>query len=781
MIAEKLRYHLLIAEDSEKDLTFLRNAVKQACAGTLWLDITECAAAGSARKTIRTVLCPFVSVDKRMPEEAGGVLIDDLGDGLRELAVRLNPLSTVGMFTAFPEFRSSYKAGVDGSKYFEKRAGMTAGEYAKLIVSDIRSFEGVQAWQKAAVTLPPVLAAYAKDIAAGDDTDAGLLKRSTYAISLWETGLRVVALVELAALAFLEPAALKDVPIPRGRLDNEPIIALIERLTPLLQSTLEQSGHLVQARELGRFFSNRIFLSTLRTLQQVRNVSIHSGPVIVRDSFLENLPPFVTFLLGMSFWALHPIVADLKVVPWGVSNGLTGKRLEGAWNLTPTRTWTWDSRSNMQINPAHVYQVFGEPETDDKALIIPLYPLVRFTHAADGHSLWLAQDPTKDTYVNPSNGAIQRFDDGALAAWWERYCRRGAGAATPSLLPAEKHEVSQNESEQAGNTSSTKSPADAPARTIAQFYIPVDKIPAAERDESYQAHFDGESKSKDVLAFLQKTKALVLSDLAYVSIGGGDGSEISYALRNSAIRRGILVEFSDYGAATARTRSESLKADGKELVVLQGDAMQRIQDCGDILSRWRQERQARGVILSLQSVLHELPSRSPQYDPNILLANIFEPFRQRIFYSREPARPKEWPPIVHIRLKRMTGRELEGFSRHVNDVLGFRDRIAMLADDFVQMSDQLAVELLFKLLYCRDPDQYRYEMQERLTAFEPDTFCKILRNYIDPAENVEHEYCLTETFRSLYRLWGVEARTPTNDKLGLPKPFVRITAIQAGA
>lgn len=781
MNIERVRYPLLIAEDKTQDLVFLRNAIKRECGGQIWLDIKECTTGAETRAELRQTVYPFVSLDRQMPEHLHGPLIEDLGDNLRELAVRLNPLSCVAVFTAYPEYRSAHKAGTDHSTY-EGKSGMTANEYAKVVVNEIRVFERTIAWQRAASVLPPILAALAKDIAGGDASDDAVLLRSASATSLWESGIHLIALTELAVATFIKPALLRNARLQPGRLDNEWAILVIEQLTPALQDALAQAGHPTQAREMGRFIGHSPFLFALRVLQNVRNTSAHNGPAVASSMFLENTPSFVMFLMGLTLWALHPLVIGLRVVPWGTSNGLKGKALHGAWNLTPTPTWTWDPRVSMQINPDHLYHALTEPEAEDRVLLTPLYPLVRVQRAGETCNMWLAHDLSRGLYRNLADGAIQRFEDGALATWWNQRHMVKASSATIRQVEGGNEPAAGERTVKAAHMETVETELSKRLReNIREFYISAARADPSEQDERYQASFDGTAKAKELLQFIERRNDVSLLDSAYVSIGGADGSEIVHVLRNSPVRFGILVEASDHGAALARKGSDLLKSSGKELVVLQGDAMQRIRDCGGILSGWSRNGSVQSVILSLQSVLHELPSRSPLYDPNVLLASVFEPFRRRVLYSREPAKPKEWPPVVHIRMKDVAGSDLEGVARHVNDALSFKDdRIAVLADGFVQMSAELAVEVLFKLLYCRDPERYRYEMQEKLTGFEPETFCRVLRNYIGPPENVEYEYCLTETFRAHYRLWEVEARTPTNDRLGLPKAFVRITGVQSG-
>jgi hypothetical protein len=317
---------------------------------------------------------------------------------------------------------------------------------------------------------------------------------------------------------------------------------------------------------------------------------------------------------------------------------------------------------------------------------------------------------------------------------------------------------------------------------LQEFYMTGQGQSVEAKDKKYQETFDGGSKGSDVLTFIQSQGVgdPDVVKLAYVSIGGGDGSEVGYAMEHSELRHGVMIEPSDFGAAAARKLSEALKSKGKYLEVFQGDAMQRLRDCSGKLAEWKQAGSVDGVMLSMHSVLHELPTRSPRYDPHVLLARVFEPFTRRLFYCREPASPNNWPAIVRLRITNVTGESLYGIAALVNSTLGFGDTIERLADGFVQMSSALAVEVVFKVIYSVDVDRFRYEMEERLTSFNPVSFVKVLGSYIGPAENIESNSLVTETFRNLYRAAGVEARSREDDRLNLPNAFARVVGAQVG-
>jgi hypothetical protein len=63
----------------------------------------------------------------------------------------------------------------------------------------------------------------------------------------------------------------------------------------------------------------------------------------------------------------------------------------------------------------------------------------------------------------------------------------------------------------------------------------------------------------------------------FVSIGGGDGEEVDYLLRNTDADRGVLVEMGHQLAAMARERNTSLPI-GKRIEVFEGDAKDKIAE-----------------------------------------------------------------------------------------------------------------------------------------------------------------------------------------------------------
>lgn len=776
----ELKYPLLIAEDKPDDLRFYREGIKRACRGELWLNFMECEAARDAREYITATVCPFFSFDQNMPDQPRGQVKEDEGVELAELALKMNPLSIVTLLTAFPKWRPAHMAGKQGVDYVSKQE-VTASGYGRQLVKRILAFERKQAWEIALQYLPPILGPFCKHLSF--EKDANRLKRQSDALSLWETGIRLLALTQIAMLDFLNSRADKVCRMLTGRLGNDSLLRAIETSILILDDVFTENDLSFQGREHRRFFRDSQYQVAARDIQLIRNLWAHSPHKETDDLVSDNLHSFFTFLLTLSFWIIHPLVKGLVVVPWGKRNALRGTLFRSEDSACSNQTWKWDRSRELLVHPDHLYQVIVNPEKQEEVLVVPLFPLLRLELKGTKTCIWLAHNPLRNQYRNPLDGDIKAFDDNKLVQWWKK--RTEDSSAT--TLVRGKLVGRKSSKEELEKDTEPQSPverwiplAEKIRAHLKAYYLPEGILSLEEEDTEYQANFDGVPKAKRVLEYLSTACDFPPEKLAYVSIGGADGSELAFVLENSRLRYGILVEFSDCGAAMARKHRDALSTKGKELVVLQGDAMQRLEGCADKLREWKRVGFVDGVVLSMQSVVHELPYRSPGFDINVLLGRIFEPFDLRIFHSREPAKPMGWPSPVHLRIQGIPGHVLWAISSHINDVFGFSDRVENLADNYVQMSSDLAVETLFKILYCSDSERYRYEMGERLTAFDPQNFCRILGNYITVQENIEFQYLITETFRTRYKAIGVQARSATGENLGMPQAFVRITGYQKG-
>jgi hypothetical protein len=150
----------------------------------------------------------------------------------------------------------------------------------------------------------------------------------------------------------------------------------------------------------------------------------------------------------------------------------------------------------------------------------------------------------------------------------------------------------------------------------------------ADTDTDYQGRFANEGLRKaeyvvDDLRYRESQGLVQPERLAYLCIGGADGSEAAYVLSETAISKAVMIEISAEGGAVASNRAADLKRHGKQFVVLQGDATGLLDDALDVVDKWRKSGAIDGLVCSAQGVLHELPARSPGFDLPVFLGKVF--------------------------------------------------------------------------------------------------------------------------------------------------------------
>jgi hypothetical protein len=316
-----------------------------------------------------------------------------------------------------------------------------------------------------------------------------------------------------------------------------------------------------------------------------------------------------------------------------------------------------------------------------------------------------------------------------------------------------------------------------------------DRIISKDLTDAYFNDFikSGRNKALDNLEIMKKKPYIDCSTCAYFSLGGGDGAEIIEILKKSNISYGILLDIDSKATDRAREDWKKLNLPGKDLLIITGDATQQIRKCRNVLDKYRKDKKIVGVITSLQAVLHELPSRSPQFFLHSFLSDIVYDWDPFLLIIREPCPPDGWSEVVQIKIPSLPAEELkfvaEDVKRHMNNfydlsnkTIGISDKIegtVHVVGDFVSMSSILAIETLFKIFYLHD---YNYEIEERLTALNPIGLIQVLEQF--NGITCDRESFCTESFGRIYRKLKIEARNSDNPigRLPMPNPFVRIVA-----
>lgn len=301
-----------------------------------------------------------------------------------------------------------------------------------------------------------------------------------------------------------------------------------------------------------------------------------------------------------------------------------------------------------------------------------------------------------------------------------------------------------------------------------------------EEDDDYQQGFSEEGGRKaqyivDDLRYRESQGKLRIAELGYLSIGGADGSEIAWMLKETAIPKGVIIEISDSGAARARERAKTIQSLGKNLVVIQGDAMTMLDQALQQLEKWLAAGEITGLVCSAQAVLHELPRRSATFDLTVFLGKLFRDSKWSTcsFYSREPGRPEGWPEKVQIRIPGVKGESLVKFATYTRDRLSMEGAPVAFAAEWVGLPSMLAVETLHKLIRGNSLKRIGYELGEQLTEFEPIDVKKQLESLINGMQ-VSVERITTRGFKRALDQYSVNYMGHKAEPLPVPRTHSEI-------
>ena len=300
-------------------------------------------------------------------------------------------------------------------------------------------------------------------------------------------------------------------------------------------------------------------------------------------------------------------------------------------------------------------------------------------------------------------------------------------------------------------------------------------------DKEYQTIFadEGERKTKYIIEHLlrqSEKKNVALNNFVYLCIGGADGSEPESILEKTEICHSILIEYSDSAADKAKKRAHQLQKSGKFLYVFTGDANQKLDIVLNKLEQLKKEKDIHGLVLSAQAVLHELPTRSPQYQLPVFLGRCFGLFNNNAFYAREPIAPIGWPDVVELSIPGTAGKRLEAFSCLVNEKLNITtSKPVAVGSDHVSLNKKLALEVLHKLLRSNNIAAFKHELQEQLTCIDPYRIKKLIEK--DLGSGSTHvEPITTEGFSDAWERHKVKLRTEYGDLLSIPSTHAKIFA-----
>ena len=220
-------------------------------------------------------------------------------------------------------------------------------------------------------------------------------------------------------------------------------------------------------------------------------------------------------------------------------------------------------------------------------------------------------------------------------------------------------------------------------------------------------------KAQDVLKHLSGDPRFASKKPVFVSIGGGDGEEISFLLENSTGQVGILIEMADQLADVAQ--KHTLPA-GKGLQILAKSAQAAIGEAMEAASSACRSGKAEAIIVTCHAVIHELYDRGNQFDPVDFFGKIFANHDIPTWFTyREPGAPEKWPMVVGISAN-CSPQSLLALAEAIMSRHPTFQRLLpkpCIAGDGIRVHKDLGMELLSKFFYLRD---LSHEINERSTA-----------------------------------------------------------------
>lgn len=301
----------------------------------------------------------------------------------------------------------------------------------------------------------------------------------------------------------------------------------------------------------------------------------------------------------------------------------------------------------------------------------------------------------------------------------------------------------------------------------------------------HDAYDDGRAKADRAIEIAELHKLVEpgasWSDVVYLSIGGSQGAELFAAADIRDIHHGVLMEYSPYACNLAEKRVGDSRL--SELSVFSGDAWAARKQCNAHLRALVASKKARRVLVSANSVFHELPRRSEPiaYNHQKFLADLIEGIDHVCFVCREPTSFANWPKEVWISFPFLTGKELEVFLRFLSDRfsadLPHLSRHELVrAGDKVRCHRDLACEAIKKIVYRLEEPSLEillYELGECHAAFDSQRFRGALEAvFSDDREwtgSVSSESMNSDAFRAALVKSGVAYKSEGN--LALPTPL----------
>ncbi|MBN1617909.1 tetratricopeptide repeat protein [Candidatus Dojkabacteria bacterium] len=270
------------------------------------------------------------------------------------------------------------------------------------------------------------------------------------------------------------------------------------------------------------------------------------------------------------------------------------------------------------------------------------------------------------------------------------------------------------------------------------------------------------------------TTGFDLSKTAIISLGGADGSEIEYILKNSNISKGVMIELDDDLASLAKNKIQNIQKSGKELKVFTGDIGNKIAPALKQIEEWRSNNNISSLIVSIHALLHELPNRGEKTeDIEGILARFIHKDYPVQFVVREPCAPRDLPSTVYLKAN-CNPKLLSQLSLKIKNThpYVFPGSPPVPFNDSVRMSSRLAVETIVKIFYL---NSFAYELEEVVTFFTRDELLDVFRRVFG-TDNVRHTDLQSDSFDRFWNIYRFNLSDRHLTELSKPQLHISIEA-----
>jgi len=282
-----------------------------------------------------------------------------------------------------------------------------------------------------------------------------------------------------------------------------------------------------------------------------------------------------------------------------------------------------------------------------------------------------------------------------------------------------------------------------------------------------------------------KDQDIEITNYGFISLGGGDGTELYAVLENSNIDYGLLLEY-DFKSVNRFVENNipfqlkhysrsKLKLDVMECDLFDDNKLKLVKDI-------IKDKNLDGIVISIHAVLHELSTRS-QLKSNYLKENgsidleeffmeLYEWHKNIIIFIREPGEPENWPANVHISIAEQYQKDFltilddidrSHFEGNKKSNFNFRED-----QNHIWCNSNLAIEALTKLFYQVD---YEYEKREKITSVSRKAIVKALQGGGRLFTIIECEPFFTNSLIENFNKFQVKITGEENMVLSKPQCF----------